>query len=131
VITLTEFVLSRIVEREIVAREVITERERTKWRWGHEPGDDWDVYPDTDAWTPHVAVGAELMLAECERDRRLVALHTGPHECPAMDSNCGWWTPGEVGHDGDRETVAPECPTLRLMALPHAARPEFREEWKL
>lgn len=58
------------------------------------------------------------VLARIAADRQILAMHTGFHECPSPDDNCGWVT-------DDR------CATLRLLAQPYADRPGFRDEWRV
>ena len=72
-----------------------------------------------DCWTP------ARLLAECESKRRIVALHRGQEVLGAYGSrvvvwNGSVWTPTPV--DGEH--------TLRLLALPYADHPDFREEWR-
>jgi hypothetical protein len=70
------------------------------------------------------------VLRRVAADRRILDLHEGDHECSTIRrgvdyegvpyeeiDNCTWVL------DGD-------CSTVRLMALPHAARPGYREEWR-
>jgi len=61
------------------------------------------------------------VLAECEAKRQIVALHTsdGGHECPA-----GFDSPGDSFVDYTRD-----CHTLRLLAIPDAGHPDYRQEW--
>jgi len=75
------------------------------------------------AWALHA-------LTWCEAKRRLVGLHTDEeeHDCPTEDGGSvyfnylkGW------AEEADNPQV---CPTLRLIALPYADRPGYREEWK-
>jgi len=55
------------------------------------------------------------VLAECESKRRIVVLHSDIDPCDA--------------HDGATMETVP-CETLRLLALPYADRPGWREEWR-
>ena len=57
------------------------------------------------------------VLARIAADRQILAMHTGHHECPSIEDNCGWVT-------DDR------CSTVRLLALPHADRPGYQEAWR-
>jgi hypothetical protein len=56
------------------------------------------------------------VLAEVDAKRRILALHDEQHDC-----------------DGDPRSYADPyegCRTLRLLALPYADRPGYREEWR-
>lgn len=64
----------------------------------------------------------DFHLAEVDAKRRLLAVHTferkpGAHDCP------GEW----AGYSDDPDEP---CPTLRLLALPYADHPSYREEWR-
>jgi hypothetical protein len=59
------------------------------------------------------------VLADCEAKRRILELHkSGDAWC---DHCSGWYGPDP----------AADCPTLRLLALPYADHPDFREGWRL
>jgi hypothetical protein len=73
-------------------------------------------------WTP------ARVLAECDAKRQIIELHgavdaNDPDSCREC-SDSGW--AGAV--DGHSPVDRP-CPTLRLLALPYADRPGYREEW--
>lgn len=61
------------------------------------------------------------VLAEVAAKRRIIDLHGRDHECSIYDhgeiSSCNYIL------DGD-------CSTMRLLALPYAGRPGYREEWR-
>ena len=64
------------------------------------------------------------VLAECESKRRIIAEHHKVEEYAdpiTFCSACG----GHPSHGSDWP-----CYTLRLLALPYADRPGFREEWR-
>ncbi len=63
-----------------------------------------------------VEIGASRVLAECEAKRRIVEAHDLNEE--RLDIECG-----EVEHNWP-------CLTLKLLALPYADRPGYREEWR-
>lgn len=73
------------------------------------------------------------VLAECAAKRRLVELHHpievyerwNPNGHCAECSDSGW----EAAIDGASPVDFP-CPTMRLLALPYADHPDYREEWK-
>ena len=55
------------------------------------------------------------VLAEVDAKRRILAEHDIAHDpCDA--------------HDADNYSI--DCDTVRLLALPHASHPEYRQEWK-
>lgn len=58
------------------------------------------------------------VLREVEATRRLVALHARAyHQCVTEDGPTQW-------HAAD------PCTTLRLLALPYAARPGYQDSWR-
>lgn len=128
--TLSDFLLARIAEDEAAARRVAEQmREAVS-------GGNWKDLPETDAAAnlgprveedyhgfPVVVVSPARVLAECEAKRRIVELHTGWHLCPD-----GREADATVGSDTDESWRL--CPTLRLLALPYSAHPDFKEEWK-
>jgi hypothetical protein len=59
----------------------------------------------------------ERLVAEVEAKRRILAEH-------ALN---GWVC--DTCDNGEVEQVFP-CPTLRLLALPYADHPDYREEWR-
>ena len=104
--TLTEFLLARIVEDEGAAHAALP----GPWRWEN------IGRPDGE----HIARHApDRVLAECAARRAIVEMHTGPHECPTPESSCGWCV------DSD------ECDTCRAFALPYADHPDFDPAWSL
>jgi hypothetical protein len=92
---------------------------------------------ETDAtfYIEHGATGpglewAQHALAEVDAKRRILDLHEGDHECSTIRrgvdcegvpyeeiDNCTWVL------DGD-------CSTVHLQALPYAAWPGYREDWR-
>lgn len=58
---------------------------------------------------------------------QIVRMHAGgEHMCPSRRAlNDGLWS----APDQDQDVMSP-CPTLRLLALPYADRPGYREEWR-
>lgn len=64
------------------------------------------------------------VLREIDAKRRIIELHAYPsgHGCSTTD---------ETGYNLNYDEVSPEdaCTTLRLLALPYADRPGYREEW--
>lgn len=64
------------------------------------------------------------VLAEVDAKRQVVEMHGQAHECVSYDwvskeiNTCMWVDADEV------------CTTLRLLALPYADHPDYREEWR-
>lgn len=100
---LAEFLLARVGEDETVARAAR----------GSGVHDDRPVVKE---WIG--LANPERMLVWSDARRRIVALHqnaSGAAQNGAACSGCGHPEP---------------CPTLRLMALPFADHPDYREEWR-
>lgn len=57
------------------------------------------------------------VLADIAVKRAIIAMHTGFHECPSPEDNCGWVTDGR-------------CSTLLLLASAYADRAGYDEEWR-
>lgn len=138
---LTEFLLARIAEDEVAAREAITAT-GAEWvvhRDGmHSPGyvdiaakgsGEW-VTLDRDGIGSTLAPAAEhtarwdpaRALAEVEAKRRLVELHRPEvfEDAPA-EAFCT--------HDQRTSGLWP-CPTMRLLALPYADHPGYDPAWE-
>jgi hypothetical protein len=146
---LTEFLSARIDEDEAVARAAAKRPIVSRGQWGGEPraqprvdsiGVVW--YRHDDGWSgsdsatfregdAHFArFDPARVLAECEAKRRIVAEH-GPREVASLDRET-WaqtFTVCRRCRNGERQVVAP-CPTLRLLALPYAEHPDYREGWR-
>lgn len=61
----------------------------------------------------------ERVLHDCATKQQVVAIHIRQDNGPDQADSC-WTCEGEDW----------PCPTLRLLALPYADRPGFREEWR-
>ena len=130
-LTLTEFLLARIAEDEEAARRGISGQADPENGWGLAQ------YQGVAGLTltPHVGhihervQGEHIIrwhparvLAECEAKRRIVERHRGF----GFDEE---WAP--EGYCGECEgTLSSPCATLRLLALPYADHPDYREEWR-
>jgi len=71
------------------------------------------------------------VLAECDTKRRIIDLHASLPQPPmlrAVGNVCAECS--SSFEDGHVEGVAWPCDTLRLLALPYADHPDYREEWK-
>jgi hypothetical protein len=124
---LTAFLLARIGEDEESAREAAT------WEDGmyFEP---WQAHiPQAGYFNSEMPYGAvefsaARVLAECEAKRRIVEEHresyAGSKRCEvcAKDAHLEY---GDVVVDWVRFP----CPTMRLLALPYADHPDYRQEW--
>lgn len=112
---LTEFLLARVAEGEAVALGV------NRWVYEHlnEAGDEHTTGPYLEHFDPARA------LAECEAKRAIVALHVlgEPWDEPVdeMLGSCAAC---------DYQSASWPCPTLRILALPYADHPDYREEWR-
>jgi hypothetical protein len=146
---LVGFLLARIAEDEAVARAAA---ERQGEHWFDEegivssdaepvnpPGSLLHIYAPEGRWNLWDCEGAASLgvtsevsahmarhdparvLAECAAKRRIIALHDQWHECTF---GRGLEAAGAVQQDE-------ACPTLRLLALPYADHPDYREEWGL
>lgn len=72
--------------------------------------------------SPYLRISKERALAEVDAKRRIVALHDSDHECSVYDhhgdvDNCSW-------------VIGGGCSTVKLLALPYADRPGYRDEWR-
>lgn len=148
--TLVEFLRARLDEDEQVARAA-ADRTGEQWR-ASAPGlyneSDPSNHPGpfaTGAWgdleddvAEHIARhDPARVLAEVAVKRRIVELHlswaadftTGPDARYAdrycqtcSDNDMSWWS--------DKYPPEWPCPTLRLLALPHADRPDYDPAWR-
>jgi hypothetical protein len=73
------------------------------------------------------------VLREVEAKRRIIHAHDRPHECLALTGSGEHsvvdgqpWELWEPTHTADHGP----CLVLRLLALPYADHPDYREEWK-
>ena len=106
--TLTEFLLARIAEEEHVAQQ---------WPLALDPPPKGHAFWIDTAGHP-VYEPRTKVLAECEAKRRIVEIH-GPSDRREYDyALCKRCTDGHP------------CDTLRLLALPYADHPDYREEWR-
>lgn len=82
----------------------------------------------------------EQIIARIEADRQILELHVGAHDCveirtgthPAdWPESAPWGKPGgEWRHAANEHFEDESCPTVRLLALPHADRPGYQEAWR-
>ena len=134
--TLTEFLLARIAEREVEAR--------------HSLAGDLEYLPSLT--TKHgdvIYLGVTYptrVLAECEAKRKIIALHESwptlvqtPAKFERDDGNLDNYVfrmSQEIAWLTTREYVArfgtdpPTAPMLAALALPDADHPDYRPEWK-
>lgn len=120
--TLVEFLHARITEDEALAHDVQVD---ARARFDHAEGE--EIATSTLVTTDHVSViyGPARVLAECEAKRCIVEHHRGE---PYADEPEIYYC--VVCHEalGGRGDIP--CPTLRLLAMPYADHPDYREEWR-
>ena len=118
--TLTEFLLERIVEDEEAAQSVLDARPEGRYSDGA-----WAVANLPEPTCSHVLRhGPIRVLAECEAKRRIVEeVH---YDGRSGDYVAPWCTTCS----DDENLVNLPCPTLRLLALPYADHPDYQPEWK-
>ena len=68
-------------------------------------------------WMGQTQSGLDSMLRQIEARRRVVEMHSGDHVCALRDRD-------EVPDPG-------WCPTLRVLAEPYDAHPDYDEGWRL
>jgi hypothetical protein len=135
---LVEFLRARLDEDEALAREA--------------PPGPWHIGNAVDPTQPchvHTFPGARMVadglnwlvaehiarqnparvLAEVEAKRRILHEHK-----PAKPKYLSRWEPGcmtcSTAQAWDEKANEAHCLTLRLLALPYASHPDYREEWK-
>jgi hypothetical protein len=116
-VELVDFLLARIAKDEDLARSV---QQRHAFLEPYAPavpglGLEWD---DHMVYAPPLRV-----LAECEAKRQIVEAHRW-EEFDDGDGSVPYYT------DCDDCRQSPPCRTLRLLALPYADHPDYREEWR-
>jgi hypothetical protein len=65
------------------------------------------------------------VVAEVEAKRRIIAEHQ-----PLVSGSCRVCTVWDEDDDWQARGFLFPCPTVRLLALPYADRPGYREEWR-
>lgn len=122
---LAEWLLQQIDADERTARESIASNEPDEpWGYAHIDGDG----PHIANWSPG------RVLAECDAKRRTLAEHHDMHAAlryPGEDPELA--LPVLCARCEDRARHEPggwPCSTVRLLALPYADRPGYREEWR-
>lgn len=118
---LADFLLARIAEDEELARDTAAE---------HYNGDHGGTGCCGQSRQFLSAHAPARVLAECEAKRRIVELH-------AVSTKREWVNPIDgPAYQEDEHTCAicgwvPEvCETIKLLALPYADHPDYREEWR-
>jgi hypothetical protein len=107
---LAEFLLARIAEDELWASQA------SPWATGSRD----EGQPI--AWKRHVWNWSPMrVLDECDAKRRIVEEHAGGGGSICSVCADGMW---------NLERASLPCQTLRLLALPYADHPDYREEWK-
>lgn len=69
------------------------------------------------------------VLAECEAKRRVIKMHADDqeHYCPSEDAGSEYYN--YMNGWAEEKDHLQICPTLKLLALPFAGTPGYREEW--
>lgn len=122
--TLVEFLEARIAEDEDAAKAV----NRSLWTSRV-------ALLQPDLYGHIVRQHPARVLAECEAKRRIVLLHEDEHACESSDAEgVNFWSTAS-GSERLRVDEGPwirfeSCQTLRLLALPYAGHPDYREEFR-
>lgn len=74
-----------------------------------------------------IVISRTRVLAECEAKRRIVELHHSVNDGDCATCIVPGW--GYPTHGGNQPALLP-CITLRLLTLPYASHPDYREEWR-
>jgi uncharacterized protein DUF6221 len=106
---LAEFLLARIAEDEEAVRGISSGSGDPDFYWG----------PDR-------------VRGECAARRRIVELHRAIDIYPRWpEGDCAECSDsGASGAVDGHFSVEHPCPTLRLLALPHAEHPDYLDEWR-
>lgn len=104
--SLTDFLLARIAEDNVVARTEAAQVAASARRGGR--------------------TAATRRVVQCEAQRRIVELH-GPDD---MLDHCATCLDGDFDTLGYPAREGWPCPTLRALASVYTDHPEFREEWR-
>ncbi|MBO9523407.1 MAG: hypothetical protein J7518_17905 [Nocardioidaceae bacterium] len=116
-VTLAEFLMARYDEEEAMARATsYNERDLAQQPHSITCGyrmTELSVNPECICRWP------DRVLAECEANRCIVGLHTGPD----------YWDSPDFHLCADSMINNDECPTLRALALPYADHEDYQPEW--
>lgn len=86
-------------------------------QWARQIGQPDGFHPDP--YEPEAPAHHAKLLARIAADRKILALHSG------SAVYCAW-----THDDRDTHQSYGPCDTVRLLAMPHADRPGYREEWR-
>ncbi|MGZ4565945.1 MAG: DUF6221 family protein [Blastococcus sp.] len=107
---LVEYLLARIAEDDVVAFSAAREEELFGSLAQYAEGDDDPRLTHAARWRP------ERVRIDAVTRKQIVQMHgETQHACTGVDSH---------------GTAAAPCPTLRLLALPYAGYPGYRDEWR-
>ena len=133
VMTLAEFLLARIAEREALAHAAAAATDGSSPWWVDGPGEKsgkWWVYATGAKFASrdvaeHIAASDPArVLAECEAMRRIVGEHLPGGEDGKSYCGCCWLD--------DLRTWEPyPCPTMRAVASVYADHPDYQEAWRV
>lgn len=118
---LATWLMEQIAEDELAAQALLEQPAFAEFRMDHRPIQH-AIREDPD---PTGAV--RFRLAECDAKRRIVDLHTPEgryRDCPT----CTERDYRAYRYDDDEQLWW--CDTLKVLALPYADRPGYREEWR-
>ena len=115
---IVEFLLARLAEDERIPKMF----EARGWL-DDDPGGPYEQGADG----PYVEVSARRVLAEVEAKRRIVDAHPNVNDGDCETCVRPQW--GYPTHGGSLPMPWP-CPTLRLLVLPYADHPDYRQEWR-
>ncbi|MGY1439556.1 DUF6221 family protein [Streptomyces reniochalinae] len=133
---LVAFLRARLDEDEQAARATMWEGSGNRADWSLPAsatvgtGED-EFYAGDRTVAAHIARhDPARVLAEVDAKRRIIELHHVVGGWQDEDGNDHGDGCGECGHSEEYSDRDGWCETLRLLALPHADHPEYREEWK-
>lgn len=110
-----------------------------RWTASHSRGAEWLVgngreligWVEGERDADHIARhDPARVLAEVDAKRRVLDLHAGDHECSTIRHGVDWDGQSVEEIDSCTWVLGGDCSTVRLLALPYAAHPDYREEWR-
>lgn len=90
-----------------------------------------DVYGGGGSTPDHIARhDPARVLAEVEAKRRIIEMHETEPAIPEVYCDHGTHSPGKPAMCAACGYEEAPCPTLRLLAIPYADHPDYRQEWR-
>jgi hypothetical protein len=119
---LAQFLRARLDEEKLAAEEALKRTTISRRMIGGEMVEVATQPPEwrRSAWSP------KRVLAEVDAKRQIIDWHLRQCTCEPCTAD-GDDMPNTGRTEGG---FGDDCPTLRLLALPHASHPDFREEWR-